>query len=244
MGNEHPFNPTVALVEADSSEGDETEKKSEAADPAALLAFNHAAYLFVPYNHQLQMQSNALKEAQAQSGRQNRPYRRPPPMMMDTHSLISQAPSLTSSTGEVSPDLLQYRRNAQAYRGKASFPNSPGRQFYHRSNANNPQHNPLFPMGMDMSGIPIPPPPSGYSYPSVPVYPPPLYAHAPFYPAQMHNSLGSSISSSYGQTSPMSQSPMTPSYMLHAHLPGGPATDFSAMPQHPGSPNTRNRPDS
>lgn len=229
MGNEHPFNPSVSLV-------GETEKP-HTSDLAALLAFNHADYLFVPYTYQIQMQSNALKETQAQQGRQNRYYRRPPPVMLDTHSLISQTSSLTSN-GELSPDLLQYRRNPPHYRPKGAFPNSPGRQYYHRSNAS---ANQLFSVGMDMNGIPIPPP-AGYSaYPSVPVYPPPLYTHAPFYPAQLHNSLGSSMSSSYGQTSPMSQSPMAPSYILHPHLPAG---DYPPMPPHPGSPNTRNRSES
>lgn len=208
MGSEHPFNPVVSLT------GD----KEASNVPSVPFSCLHAEYIFVPYNHHLQMQSNAIKEAQAQQGRQNRyGYRRPPPVILETQSMISQASNINSSNGEMSPDFVHYRRNIP-YRGKGPYPNSPGRPYYARNNQNQmpiPGMGVFPPMTMDMTGIPIPPP-AGYTYPPMPVFPPPPMYGAPpqFYAPQMHNSLSSSVSSSYGGTSPMSQSPMNPSYLI------------------------------
>lgn len=230
MGSEHPFNPTVSLI-AGEEESTEITKH-----PEIPFSFHHADYLFVPYNYQQQMQSAALKDAQAsQNNRQNRYYyRRPPPVLLDSQSMISQASSLNSSTGDISPEHMQYRRGHN-YRQKVPYPASPNRAYYRQSpNPNMPLQNNMYPMGVDMTGIPIPAP-AGYGYPPVPMFPPPIYGPPPFYPPQLHNSLSSSVSSSFGQNSPMSQSPMTPSYMLAQ------AADYPPAMNNVHSPMNRNR---
>jgi hypothetical protein len=251
IGTEHPFNPVVSLNPPDSS---------SPGDSPALFSFLHAKYILTPFTYQMQIQANALRDTQIHqqqnnSANRNRlPYRRPPPILFDTHSMISQGMSLHASTGDVSPDIHHYRSNKSgSFSGKSGtaggnyrsyYPNSPGRSAYYRNNPNHllpHQGMPMFPMSLDgVNYIPIPPPlpspsggpmphPSNMMFPGqLPIFPLPPFipgATSPhFYPPQMHNSLSSSVSSSYGQHSPLSQSPMNSSYML----PPPPHSDYFA----------------
>jgi hypothetical protein len=248
IGAEHPFNPVVALNPPSSS---------SPGDSSAPFSFYHAKYILTPFTFQMQIQANALREAQIHqqqnnSANRNRlPYRRPPPILFDSHSMISQGMNLHASGGDVSPDVHYYRANKSgSFSGKSGpgggnhrnyYPNSPGKAAYYRNNPNHllpPQGMPMFPMSLDgVNYIPIPPPlpsPSGGPMPhpmfpgQLPIFPPPFIPGATpphFYPPQMHNSLSSSVSSSYGQhNSPLSQSPMNASYML----PPPPHIDYFA----------------
>jgi hypothetical protein len=234
MGSEHPFNPVVSLVAGVDKESTDVNNNSVDSDiNQSQFACKHADFVFTPYQYLTQMQAATTKDTQSYQGKnQKYGYRRPPPVLMDSQSIISQS----SMGGDMSPsDYQHYGRRNNNYsnypprsggggsRGGVGmgFPNSPGGKPYYRNQAGPPNIQvpggpPMFPMDFHAPGqggypgaaypIPIfPPPPMQMPLPGS--YPPPPYGY--------HNSLSSSLSSSYGAShSPLSQSPMNPSYLM------------------------------
>jgi hypothetical protein len=235
MGTEHPFNPIVTLID-DSSSCSKDEPTFDDGNP---LDFNHESFLFIPYSVQTKMQAQALKDSQSQQSKNSKSFRRQPPQILDSASVVSHAYSTVSGLTENSEH--HYKKQGQGYggyRGKGHpYPNSPNRgsngNGYFRGGMPQPipiptgipmnsQGHPMYPIPLDMNFVPMPHPtnPNGapiYPYPGMPIYPPPPmgvpvpFPHHPYY----HSSVSSSVSSSYGQSSPLSMSPLPPSY-LHA----------------------------
>lgn len=232
MGTEHPFNPVVSLI------GDFT--TSEDSKSKAMFSFKHDSFLFIPYLVQMKLQAQTAKEAQSQQAKSHKPYRRQPPQIMEGMSVNSQ--SFSSASSEISnADSYYYKKQNAGYNNRSkNYPNSPSRHggnSYFRGQHGapmpqmSPQGHPMYPMPMDMNYIPIPPPNGppmyGNMYPGVPIYPPhPMQIPFAIPPPYFHPSPGSSLSSSYGQNSPMSHSPMNPSYIPmpepSSHQPRGP----------------------
>ena len=221
MGTEHPFNPVVSLIGEGLVPKEESKTKP-------MFSFDHQSFLFIPYIVQMKIQAQAAKEAQSQQTKNHKPYRRQAPQIIDGMSVNSQ--SFSSNSSEISnSDSYYYKKQNALYNRAKNYPNSPSRHGgnpYYRGPphgapmpAMSPQGHPMYPMPIEINYIPIPPPNAppmyGNVYPGMPVYPPPHHMQMPFPvpPPYFHPSPGSSLSSSYGQSSPISHSPMNPSYI-------------------------------
>jgi hypothetical protein len=203
---------------------EESDRNNEVDDVEIPFSFFHCDYVFLPYQEHLQMLNNAAKEAQSQSSKPHKSYRRPAPMIMENHGY-----GYANSDANSEHSYQSNRRYNN--RGKTNYyPNSPGRQQQGYRNSGQKGMNGNI-AGSHMYPIPIPiaPPNMGPypAYPAIPIFPPmPFIQGAPFFPPpppQMHSSLSSSLSSSYGQNSPLSQSPMNPSFMHMPPIPHSPS---------------------
>ncbi len=246
MGAEHPFNPIVSLGDDEQSLHNEVSISS-----CSPLEFNHESFIFIPYTVQIKMQAQALKESQSQQSKVQKSFRRQPPQILDSASVTSQSFSTVSGLTENTDHHNQKKQGYGSYRGKGHpYTSSPNRN-QHGNNffrggpqpipippgvPLNPQGHPIYPIPMDLNFISMqhhgaPSGPPMYPYPGMPIYPPPPmgvpipYPPHPYY----HSSVSSSVSSSYGQSSPLSMSPISPSYLQTPMMP----TEKSLYPPSP-----------
>lgn len=262
MGSEHPYNPTVSLI----GEVIFDEETSETVSTA--VTYHHASYLFQPYSVALQMQANAIRDAQLaqqqakansnnnnNGGYHHRGHHYRGARFTPDGSLY-YAPQNNSRGNRSHAGSFNMAGSAGSYMALNMPPPmspfqpipSPGRQQSHMG-MSPAAGGFLPPNAMPIPGMPLPPPGSspylGMMPPPPGAFPPPppgMYGQPPmpFHPGipmippgaaasyyQMHASLSSSISSSYGgmgghlagppSPSPMSQSPL-PGNLTFAHM--------------------------